>query len=110
MPDEIRRVECGNCEWKGREDEMRCSMEDGEDLWERLDAGSEVPAGDCPDCGAFCYLHEEDNPYARAWSNQKITDLANALNDLLAWADHMGGWEAPAWKVARAVAAKVEGK
>lgn len=30
-------------------------------------------------------------------------DLAAAVNDLLAWAEGMGGWDAPCWERARAV-------
>jgi hypothetical protein len=31
-------------------------LEDMQSLTIRLDLGGEVPAGECPDCGAFCYL------------------------------------------------------
>ena len=42
---------CDNCgkEW----DEKRLS--EPKDLWQRLDPGSIVPSGECPDCGALCY-------------------------------------------------------
>ena len=30
------------------------------DLEQRLDAGGEVPAGQCPTCGALAYLRSED--------------------------------------------------
>lgn len=31
-------------------------LKESRDLAFRLDPGGEVPAGDCPDCGALCYL------------------------------------------------------
>ena len=45
---------CGNCEKVWDEKNLvplwRCS-----DLGERLTPGSVTPAGECPECGAFCY-------------------------------------------------------
>jgi len=51
-----RTVYCDNCNWVGREasvgkDLMRMSR-----LWERLDPGGEVPAGECPKCAGCVYL------------------------------------------------------
>ena len=37
-------------------------------------------------------------------------DMREALRDLLEWAEHMGGWDAPAWVRARAVYAKAAGR
>ena len=51
-----------------------------EELWERLDPGSEVPAGECPDCGALAYLAE--NP-----QRMKLDDL---LERALAALAHSG--------------------
>jgi hypothetical protein len=51
----VRKVVCGNCEWKGTEQEVY-SLEFAPRLGERLTAGDEVPAGECPACRAFCYL------------------------------------------------------
>jgi len=55
----LKICECGNCGF-------RCDIGDLDpcsNIWERLDfdAGRliEVPAGDCPECGAFSYL---ENP------------------------------------------------
>lgn len=47
---------CDNCEWEGPQTELRCQLEDIPDLAQRLDVGSEVPAGECPKCGALAYL------------------------------------------------------
>lgn len=51
-------VECGNCDWRGRDDEAT-PLYSCCDLFERLDPGSEVPYGDCPICRCFVYLVEE---------------------------------------------------
>src|SRR5688572_6603205 len=54
--------QCGNCDWTGPEDAT--DLADVCDLFERIDPGSEVPSGSCPECRALCYLI--DNPYAPA--------------------------------------------
>lgn len=54
---ESRKVRCGNCGLTTTEDKI-VQPEDTPDLYVnvRLDPGGEVPAGECPDCGALCYL------------------------------------------------------
>jgi hypothetical protein len=52
-------VSCDNCEWSGKLEELRDPPENC--LWERLDPGSEVPAGECPACGAFAYLIRDED-------------------------------------------------
>ena len=37
-------------------------------------------------------------------------DLLAALNALAAWADHMGGWDSPAWEQAEESIAKATGR
>jgi hypothetical protein len=47
---------CDNCGWRGdTPDEIR-------NLWERVDTGGIMPSGQCPHCGALCYL---DTPAQR---------------------------------------------
>jgi hypothetical protein len=61
-------LKCGNCDWVGNEDDIDQVCLDGDaaagkgrplwrcsDLQERLDPGSEVPYGECPECSCFCY-------------------------------------------------------
>lgn len=48
----MTQVKCANCEWIGDQGET----EEIADFWSRVDVGGEVPAGDCPKCGAFAYL------------------------------------------------------
>ena len=45
---------CGNCDWSG----PISAAKEPRDLWARVDAGCEVPAGECPQCGALAYLPE----------------------------------------------------
>lgn len=45
-------VQCDNCDWSGRLDQLGIIK----DAHERLDPGSEMPAGECPECGALAYL------------------------------------------------------
>jgi len=75
------KVECGNCDWVGDDDaEGFTPLEECCDLTERLEAGSVVPAGDCPECRAFCYIVKEDEVV-----DAKIditTDLNYALDQL----------------------------
>ncbi len=47
---------CGNCSSAWTEEQLVLPMAD---LDQRLDPGSEVPSGDCPLCGAFCYICEK---------------------------------------------------
>lgn len=49
-------TQCDNCGAVRPEDEL---IEPAH-LWERLDPGSEAPAGECPDCGALAYLVKEE--------------------------------------------------
>ena len=48
----LMTCECANCDWKGPIEEAK----EPRDLWARVDAGCEVPAGECPQCGALAYL------------------------------------------------------
>jgi len=45
---------CDNCEWVGPEDKTKPWFESDRYV-ERLDVGGEVPAGECPECGAWAY-------------------------------------------------------
>lgn len=52
---------CANCSHECDSDDV--DLAEIPDLWDRLDPGSEVPAGECPECGALTYLVE--NPDAK---------------------------------------------
>lgn len=51
----VRKVVCGSCAWDGPEPIM-IPLEQCRHLNDRLTPGDEVPAGECPECFAFCYL------------------------------------------------------
>jgi hypothetical protein len=50
------RAACDDCDWQGKADECAPIR----DPSERLNAGSEVPAGECPLCGCLAYIVNED--------------------------------------------------
>ena len=54
------RVECDNCGDVTTQDNL-LPLEEVKDLSIRLDVGSEIPAGECLDCGAFSYIKEESS-------------------------------------------------
>lgn len=51
-----RAVECYGCGWEGQASDVETTLQDAADLNDRLDPGCVVPYGECPECGAFCYL------------------------------------------------------
>lgn len=56
----MTKVRCDNCDWEGDDEDAGFTvLADCEYLFERLDPGAEVPAGDCPECRCFCYLVKE---------------------------------------------------
>lgn len=52
-------VACDNCDWKGNETDD-CMGLYIDSLADRLDPGSEIPAGECPECGCLAYLIKSD--------------------------------------------------
>ncbi|WP_341744656.1 hypothetical protein [Azonexus hydrophilus] len=49
--------QCDNCSSSYTEDELN----EAKDLEMRVDAGGEMPSGECPQCGALCYPTEVSN-------------------------------------------------
>lgn len=45
-------VACDDCDWEGTATDVNIAP----DLEQRIDAGGEVPVGECPACGALAYL------------------------------------------------------
>lgn len=58
----MTKVQCGNCPWEGNEDDLAKPLFEIHHLAERLDPGSTVPAGECPECGSLAYPVAEPNP------------------------------------------------
>lgn len=56
-PDEAK-VKCDNCDWTG----TGAQLHEVADIQERLDPGGEVPAGQCPECGALAYIVTAPKP------------------------------------------------
>ena len=54
------KCESANCEQQYELPDDRIKLADVEDLWMRIDPGGEVPAGECPACGALCYMVKEE--------------------------------------------------
>ncbi len=52
------KIKCDNC--GKRLDESESGIDQIDDLCKRLTPGGEVPAGQCPDCGALMYLDPTD--------------------------------------------------
>jgi hypothetical protein len=74
--DNNRPVECGNCDWKGRENDISDGIWGINDIYERIDAGSVVPVGVCPavhscskdgdyPCGSLVYFSDVEMVYRR---------------------------------------------
>jgi hypothetical protein len=51
------RYQCDNCEWEG--DILQVEFPNIPDLVGRIMPGEEVPAGECPVCGALAYLNPD---------------------------------------------------
>ena len=66
---------CDNCGeiWKADE------LEGIENLDNRVDPGSIVPSGECPECGALCYPVETDS-----------SEVLNACKEIMKYVDRNG--------------------
>lgn len=77
----------------------------------RVDPGGVMPSGQCPaaDCQALCYPasgYVYDLEQQLATAHRHLSALQEAIRRLLAWADMLGGWEAPCWASARRALAR----
>ncbi len=78
---------CDNCDSRWPKDQLAPA----DDLEGRLDPGSEVPAGECPECGALAYLVV--SPLKRL-----LAEAEQLLGALAEWNQTTGGGEAPCWR------------
>ncbi len=51
VPADATYGRCSNCDKVYEIDDL----DEYHDFWSRVTVGSEIPMGDCPSCGAFCY-------------------------------------------------------
>jgi hypothetical protein len=95
-----RLTVCDNCLRQWVEEELG-EIEHPE---ARIDPGSEVPAGECPECGALCYLAHGETERQRRLLDRLLDErreTREVLNALLDWEQMMGGFEAECWNEAR---------
>mgnify|MGYP001610085038 CR=1 FL=1 len=65
---------CADCGWQGPANDLDMIA----DIQERVDAGCEVPAGQCPECGALAYLD------SKALETEQTTAALTAARAMLA--------------------------
>jgi hypothetical protein len=81
MPEQRRlsiMTECANCGAR----RLHGDLKEIQDLSERIDPGSEVPAGECCDCGALCYLVELDEPSPEHKALALLRELRQSLPEM----------------------------
>lgn len=62
--DSNRPVGCGCCDWIGLEDGLdRDGIYGIDNLYDRLDPGSIVPVGECPECDSLVYYNDVEIAY-----------------------------------------------
>ena len=59
---------CDNCGWEGGEDKLAAKWPLIPDLFQRVEPGQEIPAGECPKCGALTY-RDDYRAYTRTFYN-----------------------------------------
>ncbi len=81
-PDGKEASECGNCHWYGVPD---IGLAHITDLLERIEPGGELPSGECPECGALCYLSKQGKT-TREIAEPTDSDMADMLTK---WKDRI---------------------
>ena len=69
---------CDNCDFETGDSSELLEFRD---FWSRAVPGSTIPAGDCPECGAFVYPEDEDLLQV----SKVITQAESALGENLVW-------------------------
>ena len=65
---------CDSCSWVGTK------LDEIDNIGSRIEAGSEVPSGQCPECGALCYL-DRPTSYAKVeWHAADVQTLRKSWN------------------------------
>lgn len=76
MSDRYYTYQCDNCDFSTDNEEDFPTLSEVHHLGERLDPGSVVPDGECPECGAFVYA-AQDRTYRDA--DSKLMDVSRSL-------------------------------
>lgn len=72
-------AKCDNCGLVTPEDKLN----EIKDLSQRIDAGSEVPDGECPACGALAYLVDDENEECTIKALKLFVETINATGGLI---------------------------
>lgn len=75
-------MKCENCDWT---DDLDPSADTAiSHIWERVDPGEPMPAGQCPKCGALCHLipvYTPEEQAAIAWARDNRADDDLEIDD-----------------------------
>jgi len=63
-----KKYQCDNC----GKIHTGAKLKDIQDLSQRVDVGGEVPAGECPACGALCYIVKEEPTCSECSSTKDV--------------------------------------
>lgn len=77
--DEEQPVRCSDCDWLGTFGQIERTVYQIHHLYERVSPGEIMPAGECPECEALCYVVDEAEPKP---SNQWYREQAKALREV----------------------------
>ena len=71
--------QCDNCSWRG--DVTECKQI--HDLLDRVEAGGEFPAGECPKCGALAYLVSKTDISCHHGIPRVIISVSGGVADII---------------------------
>lgn len=77
---------CANCSKVFSIEEL----EEYHDFWSRVEVGNVIPAGDCPECQAFCYLDEGVGSSFRVKVGDESIQLLDRHGEIVSW--HQDEW------------------
>lgn len=76
----MKPIHCDNCNWGGDLDgEDYVVLGHVEDLEVRIEPGREVPAGECPDCGALVYMGPQPKEGKDLTVDEALIILSNRI-------------------------------
>lgn len=60
-------------------------------FWSRAEVGEVMPAGDCPNCGSFCYLDQGPGSSFRVELDDEVIQLKDRHGEIVSW--HIEEWK-----------------